>query len=229
LFGVRVARVEGDTLTPERWSAIRAWCQAEGVACLYFLASATDASTVTHAEASGFHLVDVRLELGRPVGAPLPAPPSCPVRPATADDVNHLMDMASDAYTGTRFARDPHFPAESARRLYRTWIAESCRGWAQAVLVAEQTEAAGFITLHRDPDAWRIGLVGVAEAHRGHGVGTALVSAAIRHAALEGGTRITVVTQAANLPAVRLYERHGFRASQVGLWYHRWFEPGAHD
>ena len=49
------------------------------------------------------------------------------------------------------------------------------------------------------------------------------------NAALEGGSLVTVVTQAANLPAVRLYERLGFRASQVGLWYHRWFEPASHD
>jgi dTDP-4-amino-4,6-dideoxy-D-galactose acyltransferase len=151
------------------------------------------------------------------------------VRPATPDDIDTLMDLADGAYEGTRFARDPRFPAGSARRLYRKWVSESCTGWADAVLVAERTGAAGFITLHRDPGAWRIGLVGVGEAHRGSGVGTALVSAAIRHAALEGGALVTVVTQAANLPAVRLYERLGFRASQVGLWYHRWFERASHD
>lgn len=229
-FGFRVARVEGDTLTAERWASIHAWCRAEAVTCLYLLASATDAATVRCAEASGCQLVDVRMELARPLGAPPVAPPHLPVRTAVAQDVDALVRLADGAFTGTRFARDAHFDPETVRRLYHTWVVESCRGWADVVLVAEREgEAAGFVTLHRTPDAWQIGLIGVAATHRGAGVGTALVSAALRHAALEGATRMTVVTQAANLAAVRLYERLGFRASQVGLWYHRWFEPASHD
>ncbi len=34
--------------------------------------------------------------------------------------------------------------------------------------------------------------------------------------------RVTVPTQAANIPALRLYESRGFKISKVEPWFHRW-------
>jgi ribosomal protein S18 acetylase RimI-like enzyme len=52
--------------------------------------------------------------------------------------------------------------------------------------------------------------MGVAAAHRGRGIGSALLRAAIETAAARGLTRIELVVRADNAAAIALYARHGF-------------------
>jgi hypothetical protein len=35
---------------------------------------------------------------------------------------------------------------------------------------------------------------------------------------------MTVVTQGRNVPAVRTFQRAGFLASSIDLWFHKWYE-----
>ena len=110
----------------------------------------------------------------------------------------------------SRFRLDPDVPEEAFVRLYEIWLERSLRGEiAEQVLVArgEDGTALGLITVVRpDPATGRIGLVGVAEAARGRGVGGALVAAA--EAAMEAGgaSRAEVVTQLENDAGRGLYE-----------------------
>jgi len=52
--------------------------------------------------------------------------------------------------------------------------------------------------------------MGVAAAHRGRGVGAALLRATLEAAAARGITRVELVVRADNAAAIALYERHGF-------------------
>ena len=56
-WGVPIGRVEGEELDAERLRAVDAWADANGIACLYFLAG-PDAATGHVAEAGGFRLMD---------------------------------------------------------------------------------------------------------------------------------------------------------------------------
>ena len=59
--------------------------------------------------------------------------------------------------------------------------------------------------------------VWVAPEARGSGVGDALVAAAVHWARAQGHARITLGVGDYNLPAIRLYERHGFaRTGETG-------------
>src|SRR4051812_25558776 len=62
-WGFRVARLHDDTLDAARAAAVDAWCAAQGVRCLYFLARPDVAATPAAAAAHGYDLVDVRLRL----------------------------------------------------------------------------------------------------------------------------------------------------------------------
>jgi ribosomal protein S18 acetylase RimI-like enzyme len=92
------------------------------------------------------------------------------------------------------------------------------------VLAAELGgKVAGYITCHLDSDVvGRIGLFAVAESARGHGVGTALIRAALGWFSDERRSRVTVVTQGRNVRGQRTYERCGFTTRSVELWYHYW-------
>ena len=52
--------------------------------------------------------------------------------------------------------------------------------------------------------------IGVLASHRGQGIGTALMAAALRGAQQFGLTRVELTVRADNTTAIRLYERFGF-------------------
>ncbi len=222
-WGMTVARAGAATLTQQGWAELDAWARARSVDCLFLLAEAEDRETSTLAEDVGFRLVDVRVELAQPTVEPV-APVS--VRHHRDSDVETLRKIARSSHSITRFYADPHFPRERCDELYDTWIARSCEGWADAVLVAEHdAEPSGYVTCHFDPSALRgsIGLIAVTESATRNGLGKALVDGALAWCREVGATEATVVTQGANIRAQRLFQQCGFRTASVGLWFHRWY------
>lgn len=149
------------------------------------------------------------------------------LRPATAEDEAPLRELARSNHRITRFYADPRFPDDRCDELYATWISRSLEGWADAVLVAEaEGRSAGYVSLHRLEWGWgSIGLIGVAPDARGGGVGRRLVEGAVAWSREQGLERVTVVTQARNVPALRLFESCGFRMADLGLWFHKWYDP----
>ena len=225
-FGVPIARVQGTRLTPETASQIDAWQRAHAVRCLYFTADVDDATTARLAEAGGYLLVDVRLTFGR---AAQPADVSFndpTLRLARPEDKPALMDIARVSHRDTRFYYDHHFPREKCDALYARWIEKAVEGSAQAVWVAESdSRPAGYVTCHADPAArtGSIGLIAVAESARGQGLGSRLTRQALGWLAAQGLQQNTVVTQGRNVPAQRLYQKHGFLTRTLQLTYHRWW------
>jgi dTDP-4-amino-4,6-dideoxy-D-galactose acyltransferase len=215
-----------ERLTEETVAQARAWCECNGIDCLYFLADATDPTTVTLAEGNGFHLVDVRLTLERKLKD---IPPSRPVpgviRPGTVLDGPVLRLIASQSHRDSRFYYDPYFSTSQCDALYQTWIEKSLNGYAEAILVAElEKETVGYISCHlRSPTTGQIGLFAVGSKARGKGLGQDLVRESLWWFASKGILRVTVVTQGRNVSAQRLYQRCGFETQSLQLWYHRWF------
>ncbi|MGH3102481.1 MAG: GNAT family N-acetyltransferase [Gaiellaceae bacterium] len=217
-WGVRIGRVVGGTLP----AGVDAWAAANAVDCLYFLAG--EEPVAAHdAERAGFRLMDVRVELARPAEA---GGEHAAVRPFNPADVETLQQIARTSHRLTRFYADPRFPPERCDDLYDVWIARSCEGWADAVLVADDGGApVGYVSCHADDAAGRgsIGLIAVDAAARGRGLGAALVRAAVGWCGERGLRDVSVVTQGRSVPALRLYERCGFGVAELGLWFHKWY------
>jgi dTDP-4-amino-4,6-dideoxy-D-galactose acyltransferase len=140
----------------------------------------------------------------------------------------HALAIAAGAYS--RFRRDPAFPPDKFLSMYTTWIDRSVqRQAADAVLVA-QSEAAGellgMVTIAVQAGMGIIGLLAVAAAARGQGIGSALIAAAHAWLAERGWNQCRVVTQRDNVPACRLYERCGYRCQAVVPVYHFWPQEG---
>jgi len=218
-----IGRVCGVRLGTERLADVDAWAKAHDIHCLYFLAPADDRDTVEVAEESGFRLVDVRVELTQ---TSTELGPVARVRPHRTTDVRTLREIARASHHLTRFYTDPHFPRTRCDDLYDTWIARSCEGWADEVLVAElDGRPAGYVTCHLDRASSRgsIGLIAVSADARGNGLGRDLVLASLAWCCDEGATEVSVVTQGANVAAQRLFQSCGFRTYSTGLWFHRWY------
>jgi dTDP-4-amino-4,6-dideoxy-D-galactose acyltransferase len=225
-FGHRIARLNCSRLDQEHVERAIQWCRDEKIDCLYFLSDSDDALTVRLCEQNQFRQTDVRLTFERFL-ADLDIPEAAAVRPARPDDLGALRAIAAQGHRDSRFYFDGHFNHADCDRFYETWIENSFRGFAQAVLVAESAERpAGYVTCHLRERESQLGLIGVAEAHQGEGLGTMLVQGFLAWSLRQGARRATVVTQGRNVRAQRLYQRNSFVTSSFQLWYHRWFLEG---
>jgi dTDP-4-amino-4,6-dideoxy-D-galactose acyltransferase len=231
-FGVPIARATIDTLEESSAEAVDEWANSHGVACLYFVARADDEPTVRIAESRGFQLVDIRLTFERSLHSDAKhASGQRPMRVAVEADLAVLERMAREAHTDTRFYYDDHFPREAREGLYQTWIRNSVRGYADAVLVSGQGEPTGYVTCHIDRAGREgsIGLIAVKASERGKGLGKQLVNAAVDWFAARNLATVSVVTQGRNVVAQRLYQQCGFVTRSIQLYYHKWYSPGIED
>lgn len=224
-FGRRIARIERDRLDAQSLNQALTWCGEQGIECLYFLCSPEDDGSVALVEATGFHLVDIRVELNWKAQQPT-ASPTFAVREFQEADLVELQRIASQAYANTRFSYDNRFPADRVAELYKEWLTGSCRNPSHKVfVVAIESTIAGFITCQFDnTDVGRVGLLGLSDNAQGKGYGLQLVQTAQQFFSRSGVRQVRVVTQGRNIAAQRLYQSCDFRICKVGLWYHKWFE-----
>jgi dTDP-4-amino-4,6-dideoxy-D-galactose acyltransferase len=217
---VRIGTVLADR--PD-FPAVDAWAREHRFACVYYLAR-DEPGRAVEAEEAGFRLMDVRVELGRATAGG----ETSGLRPARPEDEPVLRQLARSNHRITRFYADPNFPDERCDDLYETWIARSLEGWAAAVLVVEHEGGpAGYVSCHElesEPGSGSIGLIGVAAGAQGRGLGRALVEGAVVWARERRLERMTVVTQARNVAALRTFEACGFRTDDVRLWFHKWYD-----
>lgn len=224
-WGAPIGRVEGGVLDEERLRAVDEWAEANGVACVYFLADSSDAPSAHVAEDAGFRLMDLRVELRRPAAG---EETTGELRPASPADLDSLRAIARASHGVTRFYADPNFPDDRCDDLYDTWITRSLEGWADGVLVAEADERpVGYVSCHLDPaaGAGSIGLIAVDEVARGVGVGLTLSRGAVAWCRQRGAQEMSVVTQGRNAEALRTFQRTGFLVDSIGLWFHKWYRP----
>lgn len=225
-FGRRIASAGEQSLGREEMESALEWCRARSIDCLYLLVSAEDVATLRLAAAHAFQLVDIRvtyeMKLGR---VDANAGRAQAIRLAHESDIPELRTIAALSHTDSRFYADGRFDRARCDELYATWIEKSCRGWADAVFVAEhEGSPAGYLSCHaRASGRGEIGLVGIAPRAQGRGLGRELVGFALHWFAERGLEHVSVVTQGRNVAAQRLYQSAGFRTAVVQLWHHRWF------
>ena len=225
-FGFRIGRLEARHLTAGVVKAAQAWCIAEDVRCLYFLADGDDRESARQARLGGFRPVDERMTFERHTTAESSprAAAGVAIRAARDSDIALLCTIAREAHRDTRFHHDPGFDPTTADALYTTWIANSCRGFADTVLVPEiDGVPVGYITCHKDGRQGQIGLLAIAPEARARGIGARLVATSMDWFREHNVEHVSVVTQGRNALAQRLYERNGFKRGQVENWYHGWF------
>ncbi len=222
-FGLRIGRLNAEELTPEAWAEAVDWMDRESLDCLYFLADPNAASSADLAHEVGLRFVDIRVTFERRLPGEAVAMPAG-IRCFTPADVEPLAEIAAVSHRDSRFYFDPRFDRGRCDDLYRTWVENSCAGYADEVLVAEvDGRPVGYLTCHANDDgSGQIGLVAVGESAQGRGLGQALVQGHLSWCQQKGKERAVVVTQGRNVPAMRLYEKSGYRTRSVRLWYHYW-------
>ena len=136
-----------------------------------------------------------------------------------------LINLALQSGAFSRFATDPHFKNQEFQKLYSLWIYKLVTKelpeelW---VYLKAENNLAGFFSIGFATATATISLLAVAETVRRKGIGQALLQVALTRARHQGCTTLRVITQQANMPAVRFYEKAGFVRTNTVYLYHLW-------
>jgi ribosomal protein S18 acetylase RimI-like enzyme len=211
-FGARVfeAHVRGDALDEVVAEAARS-----GAECLYLFVDGGDLLGIETAVHNGARLVDLRVELAGRIG---PEDGGPAIRQATHAEREALVPQARELAIESRFARDARIPNERVREMYEIWL-DRCLD--EGVVVVPAGGGAGFVGARKDGHGAQIELVYVDAPSRGQGLGGALVRQA---AASLDASDVSVVTQAGNIAAQRLYQSLGLRSRDTLAVLHLWLD-----
>ncbi len=183
----------------------------------------TDVASVMRLTSLGFRVVDVALNFQ---GAIAPDTDNR-IRFAEAADKNAVSTIAENAFSLSRFHLDPAIPNPVADKIKSVWASNffSKKRGDGMVVAACNNRIVGFLQLIWTTNGnLSIDLIGIHPQWRRQGIGGAMIKYAAQNGT-DGSRRplsLSVGTQVANLPSVRLYESLGFRlaSSQYVMHYH---------
>ncbi len=128
------------------------------------------------------------------------------IRPATLSDVPEILAVEMRADTAA------HWTSAQYEKLLDDGV----------ILVAEEAESLrGFLCAKVVAGEWEIENIVVAAAFLRRGIASELVCAMIQRAKGAADSAILLEVRESNLPARRLYEKHGFRESGRRWAYYR--------
>ncbi len=225
-LGFPVARLVARHLSASALAAVVADSRGAGIRLIYLVAEPADAETAAAARQAGAWLADQKVTFARQtqdLTGDL-VPDSTQIEIATAF-TPQLERLAWQSGEFSRFRRDELFAPHVFPALYSHWLRASLGGeLARVVLASVPPTGAetGLLTLSEQHGRASIGLLAVAVAARGLGVGRQLVAAARQQAQQWGCAALQVVTQRANGPACQFYTRCGFELVREEHLYHLW-------
>jgi len=224
LFGFGVARILVPLLNTAALQEIIAELRQQKIKLLYWPSDSLDKTSQAAARAMQGHLCSeqVTYVINLENIASFSTPEVIEYAGTLATPELETLALAAGKYS--RFVCDPNFPHHLFLKLYQNWIANSAnKTLASKILVIQrQQKIVGMITLGEKNQRGDIGLLGIDENFRGHGLGKQLVYAAQKEFAKQGYNAAQVVTQRANIPACKLYEKCGFNAEKIENYYHFW-------
>ena len=108
---------------------------------------------------------------------------------------------------------------------YQIWLKKSYNDPFTAVVIAEiKNRIVGFITFkHGYEEITTIGLVAIDKNYQRLGIGKSIMNECIHLCYKQKKTRISVATQLNNQPAIKFYEKFGFKVLRKSNWYHKWY------
>ena len=229
-FGFKVAKLNGVEADPS--SLVRHLAE-DGVKLVIARIAASDVGAINRLEALGFCLKDVqvtyRFDLTQPHKPPV-QPDSCIVRDLEHTDVEQVIAVAAESFTGYgHYAADERLDQARCRDAYADWARRSCEDPAIAdkVIVAiEHGVVRGFLTfklLEQSGRKYAAGGIGaVAPGHRGQGMFSAIVLRGLdwgRSLGLAWEEHNALVT---NYAVNRVFAGIGFRIGDAAVTLHAW-------
>lgn len=226
-FGMSVGRLEAEPdevgADPATLRAALDVARADGIRCVYASIDPADRELVMSAAAVGMDLVEVAQDLIHRDSLIAHQPPTVSrARPGTEADLGAVIDEIALMAPWSRYAMDPRFGLEAARRMHLAWVERAISDPDRSLVVAEDDEGiSGFSTTATLPgEDPRIDLI--ASSRSGTGAAYAIVADVFgRFGRVRswGGP-----IAARNVVSLRFCENMGYRIGTVRYLYHHWLD-----
>jgi hypothetical protein len=143
-----------------------------------------------------------------------------PLRDAVAADIPLLQIIAAEDFTYGRFAEDSRIPPAACAERQRNWIADMAADKNFTIWVTGPVGApTGFHAFRRQGTHANMILTGMARAHQP--LAGFFWASCLHDTAKAGMTTVSTMISAANIPAVNLYARLGFRFDRLWTGMHK--------
>jgi ribosomal-protein-alanine N-acetyltransferase len=133
------------------------------------------------------------------------------IRNATPDDINAMMDLATDSGSAARWTAEQYdaifSEKEKVRRLAIVAV-ETRQGSAHS---ADKASMLGFLVARHLTPEWELENIAVATGARRKGIGKELLETLLAAAREANSESVFLEVRDSNQPARALYERAGFR------------------
>lgn len=131
-----------------------------------------------------------------------------------------VLNIAGNAFAGSRFHRDFYIPSPMADKRYMNWVRD-LQDKDLIIALYYQGELAGFYGYEND----NVLLLGMKKAFRGMGLTQAFTSKGCQYQFDLGYEQLRTSISAANLPSLNLFIRLGFKLTDTVDVYHKLTGP----
>ena len=141
---------------------------------------------------------------------------------ALESDIGELKSIVNDLYLNSRF-REPWFSPSERDCFYQTWIENAVLSKFDdcCLVLKNEGNISGFITIRIRNKEAVIGLIGVANRFQGQGIGSELLKLIEAYCLANNVSKIKVATQTSNTPAANLYSKNGFSIADISYWFYK--------
>lgn len=141
---------------------------------------------------------------------------------SSCEEINEVIQIASEAFNYSRFFNDPNLDIEAAKKIYANWVKNSFEKPDKYFILAEENGIVGFLLFSLKDDIVTIELISLSAQAQGKGIGTKLISTLENFAYEKEIPVIRVGTQVDNIQAVNCYLNKGFTYNEKSSVYHYW-------
>jgi ribosomal protein S18 acetylase RimI-like enzyme len=224
----RIAQVKKPVLYRSDFKKVDHWCNTNKIDCLYYLKDLLNNNESDIEELNNFNLVDIRVELNLKIDdLPMEQQYGNEIKISSLKNKirNELFAISDRNINNTRFYNDTNFDQDLVKKMYQIWLKKSYNDPFTTVVIAEiKNRIVGFITFkHGHEEISTIGLVAIDKNYQRLGIGKSIMNECIHLSFKQNKTRISVATQLNNEPAIKFYERFGFKVFKKSNWYHKWY------
>ena len=191
--------------------------------CVIARAPISDVESLGLLERCGFELKDVRVHLDLDLSAFIPPSPlsSNQITKYNGEGLDELRMISGKSFWSTHFHLDDRFDKRKVSKMYEVWVDKAVREGYSILLAKRNRKLNGFLAARKSGDEYYIELVAVSQHLQGRGIGHDLIVEGLNDARKEF-KKATIGVQLGNIPAIRLYEKLGFRIYSSEGTFHWW-------
>jgi len=141
---------------------------------------------------------------------------------ATLEDIDELVNIAQLSFTSSRY-REPWFNDTQRATFYGLWIKKAVTGEFDDICltIKENDNIQGLVSLKKEKEQLKIGLIAIAKAYRGKGIASKLLKLVDLYANKYNCKKISVATQTSNINAANLYIKNGYTLFNSNYWLYK--------